>query len=181
VVVCSQSDVLHTACTGHFKVGIHNTDSDEQGLIGLQEASAGVYEFLHDSRLVIEKLISFFYTANYDDKVDLSESEPSRSVSNLQLYAQVFALADKYHVHGLSALCIRKYKYRLKSICDPVEFLKSIPDVYALTTPVRALRDVVSNFARMQIARFLRERSAQAAYKNAVRAAPEFAIDLLSL
>lgn len=48
MVVCSQADVLRAASTGHFKIGIHVSDSNERGLMGLQEASAGFMSFLDD-------------------------------------------------------------------------------------------------------------------------------------
>ncbi|CAP94205.1 Pc16g15350 [Penicillium rubens Wisconsin 54-1255] len=41
VVVCSQSGVLHVACTGNSK-----------------EASSGVYEFLDDSKIIVGKPVT---------------------------------------------------------------------------------------------------------------------------
>lgn len=150
--------------------------------MGLQEASVGVYEFADDSKLLVEKLVSFLYTANYDDTVDTPETESSPPISSLQLHARVFALADKYSVSGLSELCIMKYKRGLEYRLDPVEFIQSIPDVYTLTpAPVRALKDVVARFARNRLAGFLSRESARLVYNYVVPNAPGFAKDLLDL
>ncbi|CEJ55684.1 hypothetical protein PMG11_01929 [Penicillium brasilianum] len=146
VVVCSQSNVLHAACTGNFK------------------------------------LVSFFYTENYSDKVQAPETDPPFLCSALQLHARVFVLADKYVVNSLLALCVEKYQRRLQSLSDPIEFIESIPEVYALPlTSTKTLKEVAARFARINISNYLREETVQIAYNSVAQSVPEFVKDLLDL
>ncbi|KAJ5159932.1 uncharacterized protein N7482_006936 [Penicillium canariense] len=165
VVVCSQSDVLHAACIGNFK-----------------EASSAVYEFLDDKKLIVGKLLSFFYTENYSDTIRTYETEPPSSCSALQLHARVFVLADKYIVKSLLALCVEKYQRRLQFLSDPIEFIESISEVYALPpTSTRTLKEVVAHFARINISNYLHEETVQMAYNSVAQSVPKFVKDLLDL
>ncbi|KAJ5710445.1 hypothetical protein N7488_004601 [Penicillium malachiteum] len=140
------------------------------------------YEFLDDSKNIVGKLVSFFYTENYSDKVQASETEPPSSCFALQLHARVFVLADKYVVKNLLALCVEKYQRRLRVLCDPIEFIESIPEVYALPLEsATTLKDVVARFARINISNYLRDEAAQMAYNSVAQSVPEFVKDLLDL
>ena len=104
------------------------------------------------------------------------------SCSALQLHARVFVLADKYVVNSLLALCVKKYQRRLQSLCDLIEFIESIPEVYALPlTSTRPLKEVAARFARINISNYLREEAVQIAYNSVAQSVPEFVKDLLDL
>jgi Zn finger protein HypA/HybF involved in hydrogenase expression len=136
---------------------------------------------LDDSKIIVGKLVSFFYTGNYSDRIQASETEQP-SCSALQLHARVFVLADKYVAKNLPALCVEKYQRRLELLCDPIEFLESIPEVYALPpTSTRILKEVVARFARINISNYLREETVQMAYNSVAQSVPEFVKDLLDL
>lgn len=127
-------------------------------------------------------MVSFLYTENYSDRVQSSETKPPSLCSALQLHARVFVLADKYAVNNLLALCVEKYQRRLQSLCDPVEFIESIPEVYALPpTSTRALKEVAARFARINISNYLQEETVQIAYNSITESVPEFVKDLLDL
>lgn len=127
-------------------------------------------------------MFSFFYTANYSDKIEEFETTQSKALSALQLHAHVFVLADKYFVNTLLALCAEKYKSRLQSLCDPIEFIESIPDVYTLPPGSnRLIKDIVIRFARIKITEYLKDDSARTAFKTITQSVPEFVSDLLDL
>ncbi|QQK42181.1 BTB/POZ fold [Penicillium digitatum] len=141
VVVFSQSDVLHAACTGNFK-----------------EASSALFDLNEDSKIIVGKLVSFFYTENYSNTIQASRTEQPVSCSALHLHVRVFILPDKYIIKGLLALCVEKYQKRPQFLSDPIEFIESIPEVYALPpTAPRPLKEVVARFARINISNYLQE------------------------
>lgn len=146
--------------------------------MALQEASSGVYKFKDISEVLLEKLVTFFYSGNYDEDLDASPTK----MSALQLHARMFALGEQYCLPNLQPLCVKKYEARLDSECGALEFIESIPDVYNSTAgPVRDLKGVVARYARYRIAEIVQdgEEEAKLAYDDARQKAPEFAMDLL--
>lgn len=91
-------------------------------------------------------------------------------------------MADKYVAKNLPALCVEKYQSRLELLCDPIEFIESISEVYVLPpTSTRTLKEVVARFARINISNYLREETVQMAYNSVAQSVPEFVKDLLDL
>ncbi len=97
-------------------------------------------------------MIEYFYTGDYgnsDESMQKQGKEKSacsngETLPALRLHAQVFALADMYHVNHLQELAVTEYSKALKAIPDIENLLESIPDVYHLApSSVRALRDKV--------------------------------------
>ncbi|CEJ55686.1 hypothetical protein PMG11_01929 [Penicillium brasilianum] len=83
---------------------------------------------------------------------------------------------------NLLALCVEKYQRRLQSLSDPIEFIESIPEVYALPlTSTKTLKEVAARFARINISNYLREETVQIAYNSVAQSVPEFVKDLLDL
>lgn len=72
-------------------------------------------ELVGDFKEVIERMITFFYTFDYDDTVaadpELS-ADSGRPQDHMQLNAFVYATAEKYQVENLKALALEKFKNR---------------------------------------------------------------------
>lgn len=68
----------------------------------LHGAASGIYVFVDLSRILVEKLVSFFYTADYNDSLDSSDA----NLSVLQLHARMFALAEQYCIDDLRSLSV---------------------------------------------------------------------------
>lgn len=135
----------------------------------------------------MEKMISFLYTADYDDDgIGLSESSDDENDSSppqsaLQLHAHMFSLGEKYSIKGLCELSTEKYKTQLNH-CSPLEFLRSIPSVYDMTPDsVRALRDEAKKFAGSKLKDYIKGKSTdiQEVYENVASDVPDFVKDCL--
>lgn len=92
-------------------------------------------------------------------------------------------LGELYFIPQLRPLCVEKYGAKLRSLSTPVEFIRSIPDIYASTPkPVRELRDEIGHYIREQVSvSILHEEKARVAFNHATLNAPEFGKDLLDL
>ncbi|EED11743.1 conserved hypothetical protein [Talaromyces stipitatus ATCC 10500] len=149
-IICSQSPVLHAACTGGFQA--------------------------NESSPIVDRFVQFLYTGDYT----ISEKDHEGvDLSPMQYHARVFALADKYDVKTLCDLAANKYYDRLKNDFDYVEFLDSIPDVYQRTLPQSRLRILAVRFSRERIEDALRDNSNLEKYDNIASQVPAFTKDLL--
>jgi speckle-type POZ protein len=87
------------------------------------------------SYLELKKMVDFFYNMSYDDNIPKeTEQETELCISLLQLYAQMFALEDRYDIPGLREVAVKKYSSRCTVTWIPLEFLESISDVYRSTS-----------------------------------------------
>lgn len=77
---------------------------------------------------LLERLISFFYSMDYDDGLAESSNE-----SIFQLHARMFASADAYDIPGLLSRENGKYRERCIKAWDSLEFLLAVPAVFKLT------------------------------------------------
>lgn len=81
-----------------------------------QEGKTNRVELKEDLVEVVEKMIEFFYTFNYNDKMPESSdgSKPlktnGRPVIQSQMNAHVYALAEKYQIEELKALALEKFR-----------------------------------------------------------------------
>jgi hypothetical protein len=143
-----------------------------------QEALSGSYAMEEDSLLMVEKMINYLYTADYDSDENVDQPD----ISRLQFHARMFALADKYDIEGLCLLSSEKFLSRFRSSPSALELLESIPDVYTLTpSSVRTLRDKATLCARTNFKKYLRDQSVREAYEKIATEYPEFIKDVLDL
>ncbi|KAJ5638621.1 hypothetical protein N7528_001011 [Penicillium herquei] len=194
VLICSQIEAIHAACTGNF-----------------QEAQTGVYEFEDESYIIVSKMVSFLYTQTYDDSQGPEGDDNAMpKFSDLQLHARVFAFADRYHIPRLMSFSVEKYQARLdflrtqpnswrknelppdtprrlaslRSEISPstIEFLESVPDVFNLTpAAVINLRYIYLTFAHDNFPYYSTIKSFREPYENMLLEAPQFAKGLLDL
>jgi hypothetical protein len=133
-----------------------------------------------DSLPMVQKLIDYFYTADYDEIVN--EPGTDEVISGLQVHARMFALADKYDIEGLLVLSSEKFSNRFRSSPNGLELLESVPDVYALTPPsVKILRNKVTLCARINLKTSLRDQSVREVYERIATEHPDFVKDVLDL
>lgn len=99
----------------------------------------------------------------------------------------MFALAERYSIHELRALCIKKYKSRLDRGNEPIEYMHSILDVYSLTPEsVRDMRDIAARHVRVVMSTYKGGETAKAfevqrLYEYAIQNIPGLVKDLLNL
>ncbi|PTU19813.1 hypothetical protein P175DRAFT_0524143 [Aspergillus ochraceoroseus IBT 24754] len=147
-----------------------------------KEASSGVYEMNDDPLPMVKNLVDYLYTLDYNENLRTLNQECPSPISGLQVHARMFALADKYDIKALQVLSSEKYSNMLESSSIGSEFLGSIPDVYTLTPPsVKALRDKVARFARINLENYLQDPSSREVYKRIAIDVPDFLQDLLDL
>jgi len=94
--IAAHSKWFEVACGGMFK-----------------EASSQMVELHNDQLAVAERMISFFYTCDYDDGIEATTPVPKsrdrQPRSKLQMNAWVYAIAEKYEVASLETLAVEKF------------------------------------------------------------------------
>lgn len=135
------------------------------------------------SYLELKKMVSFFYSMNYDDDVpEQTGKEPGPLISLLQLHARMFALGDRYDIPGLRDVAVKKYFSRSTVSWLPLEFLESIYDVYGRTpASVLQLRNAAGVLARKNLPRMLDDDAVATVYEKVLTEVPEFTKDLLGI
>ncbi|KAJ6024050.1 hypothetical protein N7540_004847, partial [Penicillium herquei] len=153
VVICPQVPAFYAACTSGFQQY-------------LKETFTGVYEFEEESHIIVMMMIDYLYTRSYDTQEYYSRGQLSPVLTELQLHARVFALADKYLVPGLRSMSVRKFKKRLGCVKGPsilfnsmvLELLESLPDVFNKTPEmVTDLKRICLDYANVNFAHVVRE------------------------
>ncbi|KAJ5712498.1 hypothetical protein N7493_008966 [Penicillium malachiteum] len=187
VIVCSQVEPIHAACTGNF-----------------EEAQTGIYKFEDESHIVVRKAISYLYIQSYDESQEQGDDNATSEFSELQLHARVFAFADRYRIPRLMSFSADKYLVRLKLFdAQPLvkedkgkgtqpgplygishnilEFLDSVPAVFNLTPEsTTILRNICLDFAHKKFPLASLLDGFGDPYKKTLLEAPGFANQLLS-
>ncbi|OJD21478.1 hypothetical protein ACJ73_07176 [Blastomyces percursus] len=154
-IVCPRSTFFTGACRG-----------------GFQEALSGEIYLDNDHPLVVEKMIDYLYTLDYEDSVvcnmkaptELSQEDPgtltkpNEMASPSYLNAQVYAIGEKYGIPGLKDLARTKFEHTVMNSCND-----------------RGLRDVVTE-SPCQNAHALKSRQD---FQNLIDTRPTFTADLL--
>lgn len=135
------------------------------------------------SYMELKKMVSFFYSMNYDDEIpEETGCETGPPISLLQLHARMFALGDRYDIPGLRDLAVKKYSSRAAVPGVPLELLESIYDVYKGTpASVRQLRDTAGVLVRKNLPKMLDEAAVATAYEEVLTEVPEFMKELLGI
>ena len=84
-----------------------------------------------------------FISANYsEEKTTAAKKTYNLTISDFQVHARMFVLTNKYHIQELQIHSIAKYFSRFRNFSTAIEFLKSVKNVYTLTsTTVRSLQN----------------------------------------
>ena len=125
--------------------------------------------------LMLDKLVQFFYSMDYDDILP-----ENADVFLLKLHAKMFALADRFEIPDLLSVVANKYSFRCLTSWEPLEFLSSIQDVYDGRPPsVSSLRRIAYTAIRRNLPAMLDDEIVLGQYDQTVTESPDFAQDLL--
>ena len=137
-IVCTQSKVLAAM-------------SDN----GFRESSTAILPLEHDDPATVERMVTFFYTSNYDsgnpDNTTKNEVGPILMANTL-----VYSIADKYDIKGLKTLAQAKFENLAFAAWECKDFPAIVAEVFD-TTPDSdlGLRDIVSQICAVHIDEFL--------------------------
>jgi hypothetical protein len=157
---------------------------------------------LKEDSFITEKLVDFFYKANYSNDLPsiLSEDPPSLlDIQNQQdkevlghdeffsaekpgkcceifaLHTQMYIVGDKYAVIGLKELAQTKMEVQAGTCCEHEGFFQAVQDTYGSTMDNdRGLRDICVKAALRRIAILSQLEAFQALMKDT----PDFMFDL---
>ena len=135
------------------------------------------------SHLELKKMVQFFYSMSYDDKIlEVTERETESPISLLQLHARMFALGDRYDIPGLMDVAVNKYSSRCTVSWEPLQFLESICDIYERTpSSVKDLRNAACIRMRKHLPKMLDNEAVATAYEKVLTEVPEFTKDMLGI
>ncbi|EZG02978.1 hypothetical protein H106_06508 [Trichophyton rubrum CBS 735.88] len=148
-VVCTQSDFFNAAFNGGFK-----------------EAKSRTVELPDDDSETIERVLSFLYLQEYDEKGHLmaldsqitvapsstdgssarNDEEQSKTTDAGLNNAQVYVAADKFGIPLLQALAAEKFTRWAHSNWNSKEFLQDIEEIMIISPPHdRTLRNILAD------------------------------------
>ena len=102
-----------------------------------EEAGSGRVELKEDRVEAVERMITYFYTFDYEDSVrirPLPEIEDPKPATTAEINAHVYAVADKYDVPALKSLALEKFRAECQDIAAGTTILNegNIIDASAL-------------------------------------------------
>ncbi|KAK5724597.1 hypothetical protein LTR15_004643 [Elasticomyces elasticus] len=130
LIVCAQSPFFVKACAGIFK-----------------EATEGVITLKEDKPAVVDAMINYFYTFDYNSE---RNNGGTNEMSALEFDVHVLLLADKYDIPDLARLTTTKFKKRAQNEWKSTAFANAAGLVFAAGFPVDPLRDIVVQIAMAQ-------------------------------
>ena len=74
-----------------------------------QEGSSRRIELEEDNPLAVARMITYFYTFDYDDSLTSVEANTNKVYNELDMNAWVYVTADKYDVPELRTMALRKF------------------------------------------------------------------------
>ncbi|KAK3634627.1 hypothetical protein LTR56_015207 [Elasticomyces elasticus] len=137
-LVCAQSEYFRKVCNNpsfrapQVTVNLGRMDAHGSYLHKVAEE--------HDDEEAVKQMIDFFYT--------LDDPTPEHGDFPLTAYAQLFAIAVKYHVPGLRKIAVSGFNAVSDGLCnghgDTTDFAQAIKVIYATTrSDVQELREIV--------------------------------------
>ncbi|KAK5701415.1 hypothetical protein LTR17_022608 [Elasticomyces elasticus] len=157
VIVCSQSPVLAKACEGAFKEA-------EEGLITLQE----------DDPRVVEAMLQFIYTLDFDDSCHDVDEMPA-----IVFNVYVHIAADKYDIPALRKLTASKFHACALTKWDTAGFAEAAALVFNAGIAVEeSLRETVVSVATKKAKQLLNQDEAGVSFRAVASATPALAVAL---
>lgn len=132
----------------------------------------------------LKKMVSFFYTTDYDDDLlDVNDRQSQSYTSLFQLHARMFALGDRYDIQGLRDVASKKYSSVFAS--DREDYSKLLESIYYVYegTPasIKQLRHVACGLMRKAFRQGFKHKDFANLYEKLFVDLPEFTTDLLKL
>lgn len=138
-----------------------------------QEAATQTVDLEEDDWFMINLMLIFLYTADYEIETE------DRRLTPLQLHAQMYSLADKYSIGSLMELAVYKYRDALEHSPDMDDYLSSISHVYVPPASNNVLRNTAVAFGRKVLRDELKKDNIRTRLGVLVSDVPEFACDLI--
>jgi hypothetical protein len=142
-VICPRSPFFMKACDGGFR-----------------EATSGVITLDDDDPEAVKRMISFFYTHDYDNEITI----PSYTDASILGAAKIgesmlpccgvreYAIAEKYDIKELKALAQSRFSTWVKSNWNHSEIYSVVNEVYNSTpSNDRGLRDLVESTVKENV------------------------------
>ena len=112
----------------------------------------------------------------------MTERETLSLTSLLQLHARIFALRDRYDIPDLKNVTAKKYSSKYAVSWEPLEFIKSIDNVYERTpSSIKHQRNAACIVMRKKLPKILDDKTVAAVYKKVLIKIPEFTKDMLRI
>lgn len=121
-------------------------------------------------------MLSFIYTAEYDDEAFKNQEDCEALVFNIHVHT----IADKYTLPGLSQLSLSKFTRRAESDWKSAAFATAISEVYNINSSTKSdLKDVVIEICHKHGAVIFSENSTNDGIVQTTRDVSCFGTDLL--
>ncbi|KAK5726547.1 hypothetical protein LTR17_012670 [Elasticomyces elasticus] len=130
LIVCAQSPFFVKACAGVFK-----------------EATEGVITLKEDKPLVVDAMIKYFYTFDYDSE---RNNGGTNDMHALVFDVHILLIADKYDIPDLARLATTKFKERARTEWRNTAFANAAGLVFTAGFPVDPLREIIVGLAMAQ-------------------------------
>src|SRR5207244_1298904 len=118
-----------------------------------QEATQGVVELIDDNAGVVNAMLLFMYTFEYDG----SGNDQGR-ISPMLFNVRVYSIAEKYGVSALKVRAKEKFELAVSTCWDMDDFPHVIAEIYGSTpSEDRGLRDIVITVAHGHINELLKK------------------------
>ncbi|KAL8778189.1 MAG: hypothetical protein Q9213_007525 [Squamulea squamosa] len=166
VIVCTQSEYFKKACQA-----------------GFQEGKTGCIDLKEEDPTMIDRLVNYLYSCDYDDYATLPLTNSQRQfpaeypiqTRQLACVVNMYVIGDRYEIAGLRNLSKAKFSTALPIRWNKENFLDIVRTIYDDTVPSdRGLRDCLTPIFKE---RGLELRS-RAAFKDLLRI-PDFAADFV--
>ncbi|KAG6033294.1 hypothetical protein E4U40_005483 [Claviceps sp. LM458 group G5] len=154
------------------------------------EGACGVYEIKDCSDSLVERMLDYIYTSNYDELSSKGPAEegqePSQCVAKVgpapqvMLHVKMMELGDMYLVEGLVQLAWKRFMKLLKSETTTNILVDIIPEVYTLeSNSANGIRNNVVGFMRERLAQLPLAADVDGPLGTVTRDVPDFTRDLL--
>lgn len=138
-----------------------------------QEAVEGVVELTGDDPSVVDAMLQFMYTFEYDWR-----SNDQEQVSPMLFDVRVYGIAEKYGVSALKVRAKEKFEAVVKKWWHLDDFSHSVVEIYRSTPSTdRGLRDIAVSVACEHISELLKNSS----FNDALEEIADFAADITQL
>jgi len=136
-----------------------------------QEAVSQEITLPDDYPIIVEKMIGYLYKLDYSDSPQDCGGHPA-----LLINAQVYTIAEKYNIHSLKNLALRKFDEMLKNCWEDDGFSSAIKEIYTSAPETdRGLKNIVCDCAKINVKVLLRRPD----FRAILLEVTEFTVDML--
>lgn len=136
-----------------------------------QEAVSQEIALLDDNPIIVEKMMGYLYKLDYSDSPQDCAGHPA-----LLINAQVYTIAEKYNIHSLKKLALKKFDGMAVNCWEDDGFSSAIKEIYTSTPETdKGLRNIVCDRAKINMKVLLRRPD----FRATLLEVTEFTVDML--